>query len=229
MRTQSRLLVCLVPTLLLFALAGVAWAIDLPSHAAARALTLPAPLVIDASTHHLGDQDLASFDVPTPEGTVYTTTFALTSSDVQNSFLRVETYNVEGAHLVQLNGTEIGTLPGTWLTGWQPTVLSVPGTALQAGVNTLVISSTRFSAWQLFELWYDDVMFRQVELLPSQTPFSDEFGGSTLEPRWDWVDLLEDSAYDLTTIPGHLVMDVPTSTTVAVSTVSFSSSAECSL
>ena len=170
-----------------------------------------APLVIDETTHHLGDQIIPFFDVPAPEGTVYTITFTLPASPAQDSFLRLESYNVQLA-AVQLNGVEIGTFPGAWWIGWQPVVLPVPASALQEGGNTLVISSTRFPQWRLFEGWYDDLMFRQIELLASQTLFQDEFDSDNLNPRWDWVDLQEDCSYSLTDKPGFLTVDVSDST-----------------
>ena len=144
---------------------------------------------------------------------MYTVTFALPASAVQDSFLRLETYNVEDANPVRLNGIELGVLPGTWWIGWQPTVLPVPASALQEGENTLVISSAQFPVWRLFEHGYDDLMFHRLELLAQQVPFSDEFADSSLAPRWDWVDLLGDGSHDLTEEPGYLSTGVPTSTT----------------
>jgi hypothetical protein len=60
----------------------------------------------------------------------------------------------------------------------------------------------------LFENWHDDFMFRRVELLAGQAPFVDEFDAS-LNPRWDWVDLLGDCAYSLTEKPGYLTVHAP--------------------
>ncbi len=172
---------------------------------------LPAPLVIDEAAHHLGDQTVALFAVPEPEGTVYTTTFILPATSVRDAFLRLETYNAEYANPVQLNGIEIGTLPGTWWIGWQPAVISVPAAALREGENTLVISSVRLPQWHLFEHWHDDFMFRRIGLLAGQDPFADAFDDGELPPRWDWVDLQEDCAYDLAEQPGALVVNVPPS------------------
>ncbi|MGD9099985.1 MAG: hypothetical protein PVF45_05860, partial [Anaerolineae bacterium] len=205
MRKHHMTVATLVLTLLV--LGSLAWA----SASAGSTIdgTLLLPRVIDEATHHLGDQTINFFDVPEPEGTTYAITFTLPVSAAQDSFLRLQTYNVQFPDPVQLNGVEVGTLPGTWWVGWQPTVLPLPASALQAGENTLTISSTQFAQWDLFEHWHDDFMFRRVELLASQTPFSDEF--DELNPRWDWVDLLEDCSYGLSEEPGSLTVNVPPS------------------
>jgi len=192
--------------LALLALGGLIWAVGawagpLPN------MTLPLPVPIDDATHHLGDQTVPFFDVPEPEGTTYSVTFSLPASAVQDSFLRLETYNAQADNPVQVNGVEVGRLPGTAWFGWQPTVLSVPASALQEGENTLVISLTRFSKRDWLEQWYDDVQFRDMDLLISQTPFNDEF--DSLNPRWDWVDLLGDCSYSLTETLGFLTVNVP--------------------
>lgn len=92
--------------------------------AQAHAQTGVSPVVVYLSTHHLGDQTIDFFDVPAPEGTVYTVDFSLPAHAVQDAFLRLETYNVEVANSVQVNGVEIGSLPGSWWLGWQPVALA---------------------------------------------------------------------------------------------------------
>lgn len=193
--------------LALLALGGLAWAVSARAGALSDEAALPVPILIDDVTHHLGDQTVEFFDVPEPEDTVYTATFALPASAVQDSFLRFETYNVQAANPVRLNGVEVGVLPGTWWIGWQPTVLAVPASTLQEGENTLVISLTQFAQWHLSEHWYDDVQFRHIDLLTSQTPFSDEF--DDLNPRWEWVDLVGNCSYSLTHTLGSLTVNVP--------------------
>lgn len=207
MRGRFSLITSLVLALLM--LGGLMWATGAQAHFQVGGMSLPAPLVIDEEAHHLGDQTVSFFDIPAPEGTVYSVTFTLPASAVQDSYLRLETYNVESNNPVQLNGVEIEALPGTWWIGWQPVVFPVPASALQVGENTLVISSVRFAQWQIFEHWYDDLMFRNIELLASQTSFQDEFDSGSLQARWDWVDLQEDCSYNLTDTPGFLTVEVP--------------------
>jgi len=150
------------PLLSLFLTFGMLALFVLSIHAQTLGFSETNPILLDADTHHLGDQTIEFFDISVPEGVVYSINFTLPASAIQDSYLLLETYNVEGVNLVKFNGQEIGFVPGTWWIGWQPVVLPVPGSVLMEGENTLTIISENFPSWRLFEHWYDDFMFRQL-------------------------------------------------------------------
>ncbi len=116
--------------------------------------TVPTPTPTTLSgVHHLGDQTLSDWEVPKPEGTEYTTTFSLTAVPASADLI-LDVFNTDHNNPVLVNGNSIGFLCIHTSESWVQCTISIPGSALQIGSNTLTIQS------ESREGNYDDFMIR---------------------------------------------------------------------
>jgi hypothetical protein len=130
--------------------------------------------LIDLSTHHLGDDSPADFEVLDPEGVSSTLPFVLSHRpETGQALLRLDVYDVTDLRdplPVVLNGSTIGTLcqrSGDLTPFWGQCEIEFDSSLLRVGENVLELSSLAN------DQGFDDFLFRflRIELpIPSATP-----------------------------------------------------------
>jgi hypothetical protein len=115
--------------------------------------------MLETQTHHLGDEFIAGWEVPAPEGTVWMKTFDLHYPD-SPVVLRLEVFDVDGAFndSIRINGQKVLHLQGTGGGKWQFQAVAVERYALMAQGNKIRIEVGGSSD-------KDDILFRNVGLV----------------------------------------------------------------
>jgi uncharacterized repeat protein (TIGR01451 family) len=96
-------------------------------------------ITIPPGVHHFGDQNFTDWEVQSPEGTEYTTTFSLATVPA-SADLTLDVFQTNYNNPVLVNGQEVGFLCIHSIESWAQCTISIPGSALQIGSNT----NTRF-------------------------------------------------------------------------------------
>jgi hypothetical protein len=111
-------------------------------------------ITIPSGVHHLGDQTLTDWEVQSPEGTEYTTTFSL-ATEPARAYLILEVFQTDYDNPVLVNGKKVGFLCINRYKSWEQCTISIPKSALnKIGSNTLTIRAGRIGTN------YDDFMIR---------------------------------------------------------------------
>nr|CBH38324.1 hypothetical secreted protein [uncultured archaeon] len=111
-------------------------------------------ITIPSGVHHLGDQTFTDWEVPNPEGTDYTITFSLATEPATSADLTLNVFQTNYNNPVLVNGQEVGFLCIHTSESWVNCTISIPGSALQIGSNTLTIRAGRRGTN------YDDFMIK---------------------------------------------------------------------
>jgi len=110
-------------------------------------------ITILPGVHHFGDQNFTDWEVQSPEGTEYTTTFSLATVPA-SADLTLDVFQTNYNNPVLVNGQEVGFLCIHSSESWVKCTISIPGSALQIGSNTLTIRAGRRGSN------YDDFMIK---------------------------------------------------------------------
>nr|QNO55699.1 hypothetical protein EEOEGNLI_00036 [Methanosarcinales archaeon ANME-1 ERB7] len=110
-------------------------------------------ITIPPGVHHLGDQNFTDWEVQSPEGTEYTIPFSLATVPA-SADLTLNVFQTNYNNPVLVNGQGVGFLCIHTSESWVKCTISIPGSALQIGSNTLTIRAWRRGSN------YDDFMIK---------------------------------------------------------------------
>nr|QNO55504.1 hypothetical protein BHOFGHMF_00021 [Methanosarcinales archaeon ANME-1 ERB7] len=110
-------------------------------------------ITIPPGVHHFGDQTFTDWEVQSSEGTEYTTTFSLATVPA-SADLTLNVFQTNYNNPVLVNGQGVGFLCIHTSESWVKCTISIPGSALQIGSNTLTIRAGRRGSN------YDDFMIK---------------------------------------------------------------------
>ncbi|NQE52739.1 hypothetical protein C5S29_04030, partial [ANME-1 cluster archaeon GoMg3.2] len=110
-------------------------------------------ITIPPGVHHFGDQTFTDWKVQSPEGIEYTIPFSLATVPA-SADLTLNVFQTNYNNPVLVNGQEVGFLCIHTSESWVKCRISIPGSALQIGSNTITIRAGRRGTN------YDDFMIK---------------------------------------------------------------------
>ena len=136
--------------------------------------TIETVIYEDTVVHHLGDQDLGDWEIPSPEGTIYEATFNLGTPS--NIVLALDVFNVHQDTPIMINDTQVDFLCAKGGGDeWNSCMYNIDSSFTVAGENYLTIELQYFEG---LDDHYDDIMFRNLilYLCPGSAGFLDDDG-----------------------------------------------------
>ncbi len=123
-----------------------------------------APVTIQEDAVHIGDQTVATWEVPNATGTSQDFTFDLAGEPLGDAVLSLEVWSTRENNLITLDNLYFGRLCANRTTTWTECVIPIPNSVLAEGENTLSIIAGADDDSADTTSTLDDFMVRNIKI-----------------------------------------------------------------